>query len=166
MGLAIGNVRHVRWFSWTLVIMGRHGVSQNAGILVGSASNLLPMRWQAIALNQCWMFGRKWVITKLYGRTVKCYKILVIWYGNYMSVTEILARILKFVTIFLLFSQKNTEICVNLAKITEIIVICYSSKFPWVDSAGFVLNTCGAETETFQENMSIPWLLVPWFLVL
>ena len=55
-----------------------------------------------------------------------------------------LAKVLKFVIIFLVFLQKNDEICV---KINEILAIGYQSKFSWVNifiygsSDGFLCRT-------------------------
>ena len=48
----------------------------------------------------------------------------------YWNFHEILAKILKFVLFPLLFSHKNTGLCVKLCKNTEISAICYWSEFP------------------------------------
>ena len=52
----------------------------------------------------------------------------------YWHFHEILAKILEFILISELFPHKNSEICVDIGKNTEIIAICYWSWFPEVGS--------------------------------
>ena len=139
------------WHSWSQFFIFAWDVTAGGilrtGVLiclVVSDNGLLPGRRQAInwtndgILSMCTLgtnFSETLSDIHTFSRAAKCYWKCQVFH-------EILAKILKFVLISLLFPHKNTELSVKLCKNTEISAICYWSEFPEVGSPDFHTLKC------------------------